>query len=174
MSGINFRPDFQFQSPVSPVDAHDAVVSAVEAAPELGVKTVGDHFVIRIDESQRHFWSPWLNLEIRKAESGSGSLVHGRFSPHPSIWTGFMFAWLAVFVLFFFSLVVGFSQQMIESRPWGYYLLPVWVVIGVGLWLGSRAGQRLSHDEMQRMKQLVDQAVQRADAPLASREISGA
>jgi hypothetical protein len=158
MSSSGFRPVFEYKVSTSQPQALQQMRRALEDSDApIRWKFVGSHLVIWFDDSQRHFWSPWFDVELRD-DSGQ-TRIFGRFSPHPSIWTGFMLAWLASLVLFFFSLVVGISQQLIAQQPWGYYLLPVWLGVALVLWLVARTGQRLAESEMQLLRQLLDKAL---------------
>ena len=112
------------------------------------------HAMVSILESRRHFWSPWLHLETQEREEGCELRI--RFSPHPSIWTGFMFAYLALVVLSFFALMLGISQQLVHQTPWAYWVIPVCLAMAAILWIASQAGQRLANDQMRRMKEVIE------------------
>lgn len=158
MSTLKLRPTFSL--PFSQ-DANELFVSLQNVVADQPDHYIGRftsrHAMISFVAEQRHFWSPWLNLEVRDSESGQQ--LFGRFSPHPSIWTGFMFAYLALSVLTFFSLILGYSQYLVSEWPWGFVLIPAWIVIALGLWLASQAGQRLSVAEMEDLKSLVENVV---------------
>ena len=115
------------------------------------------HVIVSLQPSQRHFWSPWMNLEIR--ETGEGSEIFGRFSPHPSIWTAIMFSYLAIATICFFAIMFGISQQLAGQSPWAYVVIPIGLIIAAVLWLASKAGQRLAVDEMQQMRSIVESCV---------------
>jgi len=117
----------------------------------------GRHAMISIIESKRHFWSPWMNLEIR--ETDTGRHVFGRFSPHPSIWTGFMFAYLAIAAIVSFAAMFGLSQQLSGQPPWAYYIIPIGLIIATILWFAAKAGQNLANDEMQQMKASIEECL---------------
>lgn len=118
-----------------------------------------NHAVISIDDSKRHFWSPWMHLEIRNTDAVRQ--ISGRFSPHPSIWTGFIFSYLAIGVLVFFAMMFGVSQQLSSQSPWAYYLIPVGGLVAAILWFASKAGQKLAHDEMVQMKTELEESIRR-------------
>lgn len=161
MNTGTFRPVFELRAARGRQEATSAILGRLQSSPEnVEFKVVGDHIVVNTATRLRHFWSPWLNLEIGGDEAET--VVHGRFSPHPSVWTAFMFSWLSTFVLFFFSLVLGVSQQILESTPWGYWLVPLWGLIALGLWVGSRIGQGLSRSEMETMMALVESGLAEA------------
>ena len=70
-----------------------------------------------------------------------------------------MFAYLALSTLAFFSVILGWSQLLASQSPWGFFLIPVWVVIAVSLWIASQAGQQLSITEMQELRSLIEGVV---------------
>ena len=115
---------------------------------------VGNHAMISIVESRRHFWSPWMHLDIRETESGRH--VFGRFSPHPSIWTAIMFTYLAIAAIVSFALMFGISQQLSGQPAWAYYVIPIGLIVALILWLAAKAGQKLAEDQMQEMKTRIE------------------
>jgi hypothetical protein len=155
LATVRLRPTFSIPTHLESHLVIQRVKASVEAAPvEFTGQFTSHHAMVSIGESKRHFWSPWLNLDVRSNEAGRQ--VFGRFSPHPSIWTGFMFAYLSLAVLSFFSVIIGVSQQLSSQPAWGYGLIPIWFVIAICLWLVSQAGQKLAHDEMKRLRELLD------------------
>ena len=119
MTTIRLRPTFS----IGLEDATDAVMNRIESAvknqpEEIAGQFRAGHAMISIVESKRHFWSPWLHLDIRDGDNESEKQLVGRFSPHPSIWTAFMFTYLSLAVLSFFSLVIGYSQQLAGQGSW--------------------------------------------------------
>jgi hypothetical protein len=134
------------------------VREAVSANKELvNGQFTGRHALISIVDSKRHFWSPWLSLEV--ADDNQGCEISGRFSPHPSVWTAFIFAYLSLAVLSFFSVIFGMSQQLVGQTPWGYWLLLVFVVLGISLWSASQVGQKLADADMRKLKSIVSNCV---------------
>lgn len=158
MSTIRLRPTFRLTSSQTGLET----LNRVRAAMQNHEKTIEGQFkpghgVISIVGPERHFWSPWLNLEFR--EEGDECEVHGRFSPHPSIWTAFAFSYIAIGVLIFFTTIAGMAQQLAGQSPIAYYSLPVWVAIAFGLWVASQIGQRLAQEQMVLLKQVVVESV---------------
>ena len=151
MSVPRMLPTFLLETEKSVEQGLDCVRQAVENSPaDYMGKFSGHHAMIGISKSKRHFWSPWMNLEVRDTESRREVFV--RFSPHPSIWTGFMFCYFAIGVLVFFAAMLGMAQQLIQQTAWGYYFIPAGLLIAFLLWLASRIGQKLADSEMRQMK----------------------
>lgn len=155
MSTVGLRPTFMLPWPFDATEAMRRVRHLVTTRPdELIAQVTEHHAMLAVPESKRHFWSPWLQLEVRTTDEGN--FLFGRFSPHPSIWTGFAFSYLALGVLAFFSVILGLSQQFTQQLTWGYGLLVLWLAVAVTLWLVSQIGQRLSHSEMDALRALIE------------------
>ena len=158
MSVPRMRPTFRLDSNVNPDVLMKRIQRALTDSPdEFVAQFANRQAMISIHPDKRHFWSPWLHLDVRIDEAGN--YVAGRFSPHPSIWTGFMFSYLALGVLVFFCAMFGISQQLASQWPFAYFGVPLGGLIAAVLWLGAQAGQKLADAEMFRLKSLVEQGV---------------
>ena len=168
MSTVQFRPTFYLKTQLGEEELKNCIIKAFTTGEDGSREETwhgqftSHHAMISIDESKRHFWSPWMHLEFRKVDDGQQ--IHGRFSPHPSIWTGIMFSYLGLGVLIFFALMLGLSQQLSAQTPWGYYAIPVGLVAGCLIWIAARVGQNLARDEMRQMKARLEQCVDCKDS----------
>lgn len=124
-----------------------------EESESLDGQVTRDHALISFVESKRHFWSPWLHLELRQSENSRE--IYGRYSPHPSIWTAFMFSYLSLFVLTFFAAIMGCAQCIAGEQAWAFWIIPACLSLAVFLWLASRTGQSLAHDQMEELTERV-------------------
>jgi hypothetical protein len=115
------------------------------------------HVLITFRQDQRHFWSPWLNLDL--IERDGQAHLSGRFSPHPSVWTGFAFAYMMLGVTTFFALVFSYSQWAIGSSPAALGVLPFTAAIAASMWWSAQIGQRLAREQMTQIRGLLDQAL---------------
>ena len=150
MSSAKMRPTFLLESEMSSEDVMRRLRASLKQSAEDYVgQLTRNHAMISISESKRHFWSPWMHIEVRDKQPVSE--IFGRFSPHPTIWTGIMFSYLSLTVLGFFALIWGVSQQLAGESPWALVFLPAGLLIAGLLWVASQAGQRLADDEMRQM-----------------------
>lgn len=118
---------------------------------------------IAMPESDRQFFSPWLQLSVMPQPDGSTQLF-GRFSPKPAVWTGFALAYLFFGCATFFSGMVGLSQMMVKLTPWAFYVTGASVVIIVALYLVSQTGKGLANRQMASIRAAIDAAVAADDA----------
>ena len=153
-ASLSFRPSISTSTKLDRDTFMNRVQQSVESSGNLQGEFKSGHAMISIRESNRHFWSPWMHLDVR--DTDTGRQVFARFSPHPSIWTGFMFAYLAIAAIVSFAVMFGISQQLSGESPWAYYFIPGGLVVAVILWLAAQAGQKLAHEQMQQMKSKIE------------------
>jgi len=115
-----------------------------------------------VDESERRLWSPYLSVQVEP--SAAGSLLRGRFGPHPELWTLFMFLYTAVAFLALMGLILGFVQWQSGMDPWGFWGVWVGGPALVLLYAVSAVGQRLSAHQMEALRQRIDDLVEGLEA----------
>lgn len=110
-------------------------------------KIVNQHIVIDIPESEEHFWSPQLHIEI-EAEEGM-TIVKGILGPKPKIWTFFMFIHFIVALLFFVFFVIAYSNWSLD-QDYGLsaILCLLMPVIWVGLYFFGQLGKKFGYEQM--------------------------
>lgn len=153
------RPTFEFIVPLAP----DEAASRLEALYRDGFvgESVRTHLLITTPRAERRFWSPWLHLDLRPVAGDAGSTdVFGRFSPAPSIWTGFMLTYIALATIALFSAVWAGAQLTIGERPTMAWGVAAAVVIGGVMAWSARAGQRLARGQMEQLSEAVHSTLQ--------------
>jgi len=141
------RPTFQIEFPIPPDEAIARLSTLLDDAdfPVSG-RIAGNHLMLVIPSAHRHFWSPWLNIEIEVHDLGS--TVGGRFSPNPSVWTGFMLGYIALGTLSFFAAMFGVAQWMMDKPPSMLNLIPVFLALAALMYWSSLIGQKIAHAQM--------------------------
>jgi len=147
------RPTFEIDFPIEPDEAIKRLAVLLDDTDyPISGRIAGNHLMLVIPPADRHFWSPWLNIEVNKLEGNSaapvGSAVIGRFSPNPSVWTGFMLTYIALSTLSFFAAMFGVAQWMMDKPPSVLKIIPLFVVIGALLYWASLIGQKIANDQM--------------------------
>jgi hypothetical protein len=123
----------------------------------------GHHFVLRVPEAARHFWSPQLSLDLEATEAGA--TVRGLFGPHPSIWTLFVAAYGVAIFSAVTGLLFGLSQWTLGQSP-----LALWAVPGAALLAGltygvGLVGRRLGDAQVLQLRDFIDDVF--AETPMA-------
>ena len=117
-----------------------------------------DHLIITVLPEARHFWSPWLTIEVEP--HASAARVSALFSPHPSLWTGYMFGYLSLGVIAMFSLIFAGSVAMTGGSSWWTLWIAGGAILGaIGMWWASVVGQRLAAAQMDELHAALDRAI---------------
>lgn len=171
------RPTFRLDLPQPPGEAIDTLQAGLaESEAPIVSQRAGRHMTLTVAPAVRHFWSPWLNLEFEFApplgdsqtpasEGNStdappaGSSLHARFSPAPSLWTGFMAVYFTLATAGFLALMWAAAQWTMGSPP-----TLLWVTAGCFLgcgvfWWVSLVGQKLAHEQMHLLRDAVENAL---------------
>jgi len=114
----------------------------------------GNHLELLIDVDARHFWSPWLSVDL--LPEGEGTRVKCRYGPHPSVWTGIVSAYAFLAFAALASVVFGSTQLLVGYAPWGFVVLPIAIGLAVALYIGSQIGQRLGAEQMHVLDDVLD------------------
>ncbi len=156
---LALRPRFRFEIADTPEDVKQKIQNALDTESNiLKGNIVKDYVVLKIPESQQHYWSPQLSLEIEA--TNDGSRIRGLYGPKPGVWTMFVFFYSFIGFLTMLGLIFGLSQMMLKMEPYGLWAVPAGTVILVGLFIISKIGQRLGMDQMHQLKVFLDEALQ--------------
>ena len=175
------RPTFEILFPIATNTAIDRLCLLLDDAdyPVEG-RIAGTHLMLVIPPDRRHFWSPWLQIEVHKknTDTTDSALIHGRFSPNPSVWTGYMLGYISLLTLIFFASMFAIAQWMMDKPPKSLMIIPVLVAIGAVMNWSSLIGQKIANAQMHElydasMGALADESESHSDKPSPSPEPQG-
>ena len=145
------RPHFDLFVALTPSDAMARLQQQFEAAkPEWLGHTAGYHGQLAAPNHRRHLWSPWLTFDA--VERDGGTLLSGRFAPHPSVWTMYMAMYGMVIFSMFGLGCFGLSQLIAEEAPTMLWSLPIGAILLVALYASAFVGQGLTAEQMSDMR----------------------
>lgn len=139
-----------------------ATMARIKRRLERGSKRVcgqvlGGHAYVRLLPDQQTLLSPHLNLEL--AERGGKTVLRGRFSPRPNVWTGFMAVYGVLAMLGVAGVMFGWAQTTVDEYPWGFWAAPAAVALIAFVYGAAVIGQGLTQDEMYILRNFVDHMV---------------
>ena len=158
MKSLKMQPTFTLDLPWSTTESVARLRQAIHIAGQQGhAHSAGTCIDFKIDPAQQRFWSPHLSVQL--SDEDAGSQLFGRFSPRPEIWTMFMAIYAVVTIAIFGALIYGYVQWFMGANPWALVIVPLGVLIIGGLHLASLVGQSLSSDQMDLLRQRLDQVI---------------
>lgn len=153
------RPTFELTVALPTREAMRRITShLVHARSSVEPVMVRDQIVELVPHSSAvHLWSPQLRLELSEVDGRTD--IHGRFSPHPHVWTLYM----AIHAVGAFGTlgagVFGLSQHLAGQSPWALWALPIAPVLAAMVWMLAFVGQGLGAEQMYVLRRFVEEAL---------------
>ncbi len=106
---------------------------------------------LRVEKVERHFWSPRLAVYVE--DTPGGAHLHCRLQPEPDVWTLFLAMYALAAIGLTTGIFYGYSQWILDATPWAAYVgIPVSLALGLGLYFGALAGQKLGRGQMYQLR----------------------
>lgn len=125
-----------------------------------------NHVIVKIPDEIHHYWSPELQLEISEnymkddeyTDHSEKTMIRGFIGPRSTLWTMFIFFYIAFGVLTLFGIVLGSSQQMLDQAADGYWYA-ILGSIGLGItFIASQIGQKMGEEQTTMFLSLIKKA----------------
>jgi len=153
-NSLRVRPRFRQELCIPQLEVKKKIMNALEKDKRSwNGKIVDNHVIIKVPQEQQHYWSPQLSLELEA--QGDSTIIRGLFGPKPGVWTMFVFFYSSLGFLTLMGLIFGLSQIMLDMSPYGLWSVPVGGILLSGLFIISKIGQRLSHEQMNQLNNLL-------------------
>lgn len=158
MATPRIRPTVTIDVDLDPSTVMDRLRLRLPDCPRCTGMSVGRHAELFVPVEERRVWSPWLSVTAH--EGDQGAVVRGRFSPHPSIWTLYLFLAFGMAFALLVGLAWGYAQWATETTPWALATVPLVLVAAGALYGISLIGQRLSISQMEDLREALDELIQ--------------
>jgi hypothetical protein len=174
MNWPRMRPRFIVDIDCSVQDVMESLRERIRDNPRgIEGQLSEQHGVLTVAEEDRQFWSTQLGLTVedRRLEPGAGgprTRVLGIFSPHPEIWTAFVFAIGTLAGVGGFGLMYGIVQLALQWTPWALLTPLLAALVGGLVYTSTLVGQGLAAEEMHLLRVLLEECL--ADAEAAAKE----
>jgi hypothetical protein len=154
MSRPRLRPHFDLYVAAPPSEVTPWLQRRFDEGGETWAGHIaGDHAQLVVRRKKRHPWSPWLTFAIEPREAGT--LLRGRFAPHPGGWTAYLACYGIVVITTLGLGFFGVSQWIAEETPHMLWSFPGGLLVLGLLYLSAFVGQRFSASEMEGMRAFI-------------------
>ena len=158
MNKIRIRPRYTFSVPIKKEEVLTKLRDALNNEPPgLTGKFVKPLVVISIDEKHQHFWSPELSLDIENKNEETE--IRCTLGPRSSLWTMFATFYGFSVLIGIAGLVLGFSQLTLGMNTYGFWLVPVSIILIGSAYGIALTGQRLSYDQMLKLRSFIKETL---------------
>lgn len=163
MFGLSIRPTFQIPIAASKPIAIERFGEVIRAKSAESLYLIhGEYSEFHLEEHLHRLWSPHLSVYFVEDELPDHCKLVGRFAPRPNLWTLIWIFYLALFFCILFALLFGGSQWMIGHFPWGWVIAVPTAILYASLFIASQIGQSLCHDQMDLLRNRLDQSLLQA------------
>lgn len=163
MTAPTIRPTFEFAVGLDPDVVMDGLRRRLPQCPLCTGVSVGHHAELFVPEAERRVWSPWLSVTAHGTDRGT--VVRGRFAPHPSIWTLYLFLAFGLGFSLLVGLTWGYAQWAMNTTPWALASAALVVALASTLYGVSLLGQRLGASQMVQLKAALADLVSHQTSP---------
>lgn len=157
------RPPLDLSVPLKQEDALIRLRARLRKrdCPVMGT-VLGRHVELKIHESKRHYWSPCLSLDVDP--DGDGCRIHGKFGPHPHVWTLFLAGYAVLACLVIAGAMYGLAQVTLDHQAWALWGVPIGLALAGLLYAAALAGQRLGAAQMGELESFVRRTVPKPES----------
>jgi hypothetical protein len=157
MSAPRVRPRFEVETALDADSIMERLRQRLPDCPHCTGVSVGRHAELFVPERARRVWSPWLS--VTADDHDAGSLVRGRFSPHPNVWTFYLFLAFGIGFALLVGTTWGYAQWATDRTPWAFISIPIVLVSGSLLFLASQVGQKLGGSQMEDLRKALEELI---------------
>lgn len=127
--------------------------SALGETDDLTGLVSESYCILKIPQTDRHYWSPQLTLSLEQDESEHGSItmIRGLYGPRPNVWAVFFMSYAALGILSLFAAVIGLSRIMLDQSAGILWAIPAMAAVALVLYLVAQAGQKVGAEQMFRI-----------------------
>ena len=163
MSSFGFRPHFSQHLDLSPDEARNKLVNAVRESGEgFEVRSFPGFVCLRVPPSDRHCWSPRLNVAFDPDDRG-GTRVEGIYGPNANVWSLFLYGYLIIGSAGLFGGCIGFAQHALGRPCWGLWIFWVSLGLALALWILAQFGQKVGAHQTYRLHHVYESAMGRTE-----------
>jgi hypothetical protein len=149
------RPRFEVLAPYEPLETQQRLRTMLDQEDCSFTGLFLDrHLRVRIPESQRHFWTPQLDVEIEPHPDGS--LLRALFTPPPDVWTFFIATYAVMTFCGLTGLLFGLVQWWLGWPPWALWSVPIAALMIGSVYVVALIGQRLAYDQMVQLRTFLE------------------
>jgi hypothetical protein len=146
---IEIRPRFKLLSDLEENIILNRLSIALPLQSEVKGHVDGDHCFFFIPKQQQHYWSPVMEVVIKKDyEDESKTCIRCLIGPRQSIWLMLMFGYVGISVLALFGGLYGLVKWDLGKESIFIWTIPVGLVLFALIYFTSKYGQRKGRDQM--------------------------
>lgn len=160
-NATRIRPKYHLKSKTPPSLLLEEIQHRLAESSEVIGKIVENHVYLCMPESEQHYWSPELRINIDS--EGGETTIRGIAGPNGKVWATFMVFYLLAVMLFIFGGSLGVSAWFLGLSSDWLWSIPASVVLYLIILFSAKYGQKLGRSQLMQLRGFLDQCIAQAD-----------
>ena len=159
-TSMQIRPKYVATTNLSPDEIANEIDLLLQSSSIMAGRVINNNVYLKIPEKDMKYWSPELNVSIRKTDKGS--VIKGSAGPNSKIWATVMVLYGLAVMLFIFGGILGISGKMLGIDSIWVLSIPASIVLFVLIFVASKIGERLGNGQLLQLRDFLDIAIKSA------------
>ncbi len=158
MTSFRIRPRFKQLRNENPEQIEDALKKEIQRQNNrfTGIFLPG-HITIKINQQQRHFWSPQLSLSLD--QMNDITIIRGLYGPNPTVWAIFFFGYAALGIILLIVGMLLLSQYSLGLSTGLWWVVPACIITALILYIIAQTGQKIGASQMFDLHHLYEETI---------------
>lgn len=165
LNEYQLRPRYKFRNERSATELRQALKMAISTNADqwpFSYKDTHGHLIFAYRKPAKHAWSPEMDLNLEDNGQG-GTIIRVLIGPAAGIWTFFMFIYTICGLTAFGSFILSYSQFVLDKNVWGFWLLPIAVLLAISVYLAGLYGKSKAIPQMLFFKKFFDATLPKSE-----------
>jgi len=146
---IEILPRFRLITNLTEEEVLLRISKALPKQEDVKGEVKGSHAFLRIPENNQHYWSPTMEVELKKFyEDESKTSIRCVLGPKQTIWLMLMFFYVGIGVLALFGGMYGLVKWNLGKESIFIWAFPVAFFLFAIIYFTAKYGQRKGRDQM--------------------------
>lgn len=146
---VEIRPRFRLISSLDEKVILGRIDKAIPLQSDVLGIIKGDHAFLRIPDKNLHYWSPTMEVEVKKYyDDEDKTSIRCIIGPKQSIWLMLMFFYVGIGVLALFGGMYGLVKWNLGKESIFIWAFPIAAFLFSIIYLTAKYGQRKGRDQM--------------------------
>lgn len=160
-NAARIRPKYHLKLKTPPFLLLEEIRRQLYENSEVTGKVVENHVYLCMPESEQHYWSPELRINIDS--EGGETTIRVIAGPNGKVWATFMVFYLLAVMLFIFGGSLGVSAWFLGLSSDWLWSIPASVVLYLLILFSAKYGQKLGRTQLMQLRMFLDHCIAQSD-----------
>ena len=157
------KPRFKLQTTENKDKILELIISEAKADLTVKVSNHTNQIKLMLPPTERHYWSPVINLTCEWDEYDKKTYIRGVIGPNDKVWTMFTFFYTGIIMIGMFGGIFSFVKWQIHDDSTWLFIIPLCLFIFGSIVSTVKFGKRKAHTQMVHLLRFLRRAIDSVD-----------